>query len=203
MRKVFECLDFRCDGSPDCSDDSDEFKCDFLIIDGNYNKDIISDQNKQNIDLYVDLIISEIISIEDTQGLFRPRFEIIFQWQDYRVRFQNLNSKKINILKPFEVEQIWEPILILDDVNQFNRFVPVFLQILHFIKLTTYNFLHIRDISNEKKVSASVMKDALHVHSDNSFLHNSYIYYGNSTFLRAKMGQRLYKHIKYNIFVIF
>ena len=114
--------EFRCDGSPDCLDDSDEFKCDILIIDEYYNKDIISDQNKENIDLFVDLIITNIITIEDNRNLFRPSFEITFQWQDFRLRFQNLKKNKLNVLKPFELEQIWEPILLLDDVNQFNRF---------------------------------------------------------------------------------
>ena len=70
----------------------------------------------------MDLIISDIVTIEDTENIFRPSFEVIFQWQDHRLRFQNLhNSKQINMLKPFEVEQIWEPILLLEDVNQFNR----------------------------------------------------------------------------------
>jgi hypothetical protein len=92
-----------------------------LIIDSNYNKDIISDQSKQNIDLFVDLIITDIITIEDTENIFRPSCEITFQWQDYRLRFQNVDSQKQNMLKSFEVAQIWEPILLLEDVNQFNR----------------------------------------------------------------------------------
>ena len=92
-----------------------------MIIDSNYNKDIISDQSKQNIDLFVDLIITDIITIEDTENIFRPSFEITFQWQDYRLRFQNVDSQKQNMLKSFEVAQIWEPILLLKDVNQFNR----------------------------------------------------------------------------------
>ena len=94
-----------------------------LIIDRNYNKDIISDQKKNNIDLFVDLIILDIITIEDTENLFRPSFEIILQWQDYRLKFQNLILTKLNVLKHSEVKQIWEPILCLNDVNQFNRFV--------------------------------------------------------------------------------
>ena len=110
--------EFRCDGSADCTDDSDEFKCDILIIDKNYNKDIISDQKKDNINLFVDLIVTNIITIEDDRNLFRPSFEVTFQWQDFRLRFQNLNKTKLNVLKPFELEQIWEPILLL---NQFNR----------------------------------------------------------------------------------
>ena len=73
--------------------------------------------------MFVDLIISDIITIEDKENLFRPSFEIVLKWQDYRLRFQNLDRTKLNILKPFEVEQIWEPILLLSDVNQFNRFV--------------------------------------------------------------------------------
>jgi len=137
-----------------------------LIIDSNYNKDIISDQSKQNIDLFVDLIITDIITIEDTENIFRPSFEITFQWQDYRLRFQNVDSQKQNMLKSFEVAQIWEPILLLEDVNQFNR-----------------------DILSDKKVSVSVLNNAQPIHADTSFLYNSYIYYGNSTILRAKMRQ--------------
>ena len=73
--------------------------------------------------MFVDMSLTHIITIEDDRNLFRPSFEITFQWQDYRLRFQNLNNKNLNMLKPFEIEQIWEPILLLNDVNQFNRFV--------------------------------------------------------------------------------
>ena len=37
------------------------------------------------------------------------------------------------MLKSFEVEQLWEPILSLNDVNQFNRFVFVKPKVLNFI----------------------------------------------------------------------
>ena len=76
--------------------------------------------------MFVDLIITDIITIEDAENIFRPSFEIVFQWQDYRLRFQNLNKNKLNMLKPHEVEQIWEPNLSLNDVNQFNRYVFIF-----------------------------------------------------------------------------
>ena len=92
-----------------------------LIVDGNYYGKIISDQEKQKINLFIDLIISDIITIEDNKNIFRPSFEIIFQWQDYRLKFQNLNSKIHNMLQSFEVAKIWEPTLLLEDVNQFNR----------------------------------------------------------------------------------
>ena len=83
--------------------------------------------------MFVDLTIKDIITIEDTKNLFRASFEIVFQWQDYRLRFQNINSKKLNMLKSFEVEKLWEPILSLNDVNQFNRFVFVKPKVLYFI----------------------------------------------------------------------
>ena len=78
--------DLRCDGSPDCHDDSDEFKCDILITDYNYNKNLISDQNKQKIDLIVDLIVTNIITIEGDENFFRPSFQVHLQWQDHRLR---------------------------------------------------------------------------------------------------------------------
>ena len=111
----------RCDGSPDCTDDSDEFKCDILIRDGNYNKDIISNQQKQKIDLFVDLVIRDIIHIEENDNIFRPTFELTFEWKDHRLRFQNLDVNNFKVLKEFEVQQIWKPIILLDDINQFNR----------------------------------------------------------------------------------
>ena len=90
--------------------------------------------------MFVDMSLTHIITIEDDRNLFRPSFEITFQWQDYRLRFQNLNNKNLNMLKPFEIEQIWEPILLLNDVNQFNRFV--------FYSRSSYLVLLIPIISN-------------------------------------------------------
>ena len=52
------------------------------------------------------------------------------------------------------------------------------------------NKIYFRDVSKKKKVSVSVMEDAQPVYADNSFLYNSYIYFGNSTVLLAKTGQR-------------
>ena len=90
--------------------------------------------------MFVDMSLTHIITIEDDRNLFRPSFEITFQWQDYRLRFQNLNNKNLNMLKPFEIEKIWEPILLLNDVNQFNRFV--------FYSRSSYLVLLIPIISN-------------------------------------------------------
>ena len=83
IKRLLE-IGLRCDGSPDCTDDSDEFKCDILIKDANYNKDIISDVDKNNIDIFVDLMILDIIAIEDNHNLFRSTFQLSLQWQDYR-----------------------------------------------------------------------------------------------------------------------
>ena len=78
--------DFRWDGSMDCPDQSDEFKCDILIIDNNYNNELIAGPEKHKIDLAIDLTVTDIITIDGVNNLFRPSFELDLNWQDQRLR---------------------------------------------------------------------------------------------------------------------
>ena len=76
----------------------------------------------------------------------------------------------------------------LNDINQFNR-----LEIYFYLTERDSNCIWnlFRDVSRAEEVSVNVIKGSSPVHADNSFLYNSYIYFGNATSLTVKIGQRL------------
>ena len=62
-----------------------------------------------------------MISIDDYNNAFKPKFEITIQWTDHRLNFQHVKNGSETLLSEDEIDQIWTPKIMLDDTNQINR----------------------------------------------------------------------------------
>ena len=79
------------------------------------------EEGQQTVELSVDLLVTDIITIEDNANLFRPTFQIVVQWQDNRLRFQNLLTHTANVMSQDEQRSVWRPKILIRDTNQQNR----------------------------------------------------------------------------------
>ena len=110
-------LEERCDGVPNCDDQSDEENCQKVIISKKYPKNNIPykiSQQKQVIKLKtnVSVKINEILSISEVDSKFSLKFALYMSWVDNRLAFQNLKSDADqNTLDDDLQENLWKPVL--------------------------------------------------------------------------------------------
>ena len=104
-------LDFRCDGKPNCKDESDEMKCQLIAKKQSYQKYLnppaIGDDERLSVEMEVDLIsIGDIQEIESTVDF---QFILYMTWYESRLNFLNLIENATNKLTPKEMKSIWIP----------------------------------------------------------------------------------------------
>ena len=113
----------RCDGFIDCNDATDEINCKNIVkYDELYEKSVVYKQDKSKINCFLNLTILDVISIDDNNNMLKPTFEISVEWVDHRL--QIINGKKGNrrLVNKKDLEMIWLPAIMLNDINQNNRY---------------------------------------------------------------------------------
>ena len=99
-----QCIDIeeRCDQTPNCVDESDEDGCKMLVQKDNYNKKIAPfkfDKEQGGIvpvNVNVSIALRDILSIQEVNHVFTPKFRFTMEWYDYRIIYHNL---KVHLIK--------------------------------------------------------------------------------------------------------
>ena len=67
----------------------------------------------------VSLRLLTLMNIDENQNTIDLQFEIILNWQDYRISYSNLkNESFLNALTNENIESIWLPLVVYENTNQ-------------------------------------------------------------------------------------
>ena len=120
-------LKLKCDQIKHCPDNSDEVKCDKVLVDTkSYNRNIppkIRTKKRSDKRIRVTIGIEEflLLDINDVKQTFDVRFWLKMDWYDSRVTFLNLIPFQETILSLQDMEKLWIPKLILERTNEHTR----------------------------------------------------------------------------------
>ena len=113
-------MDFRCNQVPNCRDKSDEERCNVLVLEDSYNKNvppIISNGEKVNVSISIDLL--KLVDIKEEDYSIEIQFSITLEWLEKRATYQNLkHDKSLNALTEADVKQLWLPRVIYENTDQ-------------------------------------------------------------------------------------
>ena len=115
----------RCNQLPDCDDGSDEKGCRLFSLVEGYNK-VVSPFNISDLDetfvkvpINVSLKLLKMFDIDERENTIDLQFQIILEWRDPRITFNNLKENVFfNFLTEEEVKMIWLPVLTYDNTDQ-------------------------------------------------------------------------------------
>ena len=124
-----QCIEMkrRCDQvtgkEPNCRDESDENGCELIVFKNNYNKNTppIADKNGTVIPANVSISITlmKVVEIEEVDHSIHLQFQISLQWNETRVKYQNLKKKtSLNALTEKDINRIWLPLIVYDNTDQ-------------------------------------------------------------------------------------
>ena len=108
-------LDLRCNGKPECKDNSDELECTIVIKDESYNKFLapppVAMRGQVDIvQINVSITVFSLKAFDPISSTFKSQFKVALTWLDPRLRFGNLrNSSVSNLMSPSEKVSIWFP----------------------------------------------------------------------------------------------
>ena len=116
-------LDLRCNGRPECKDNSDELECAIVVQDDSYNKflsppPVVSLLSADKVVVNVSIKVSSVSSFDPIESSFESQFHVGLTWLDNRLRFANLrNSSENNAMSPKEKDAIWFPSFVFVNTN--------------------------------------------------------------------------------------
>ena len=108
-------LDLRCNGKPECKDNSDELECTIVIRDESYNKFLAPPpvktlRHSDIVQINVTITVLSIKAFDPISSTFESQFKVSLTWFDPRLSFGNLrNSSASNLMSPSEKNFIWFP----------------------------------------------------------------------------------------------
>ena len=113
----------RCDQFPDCVDGSDELGCHILNLMKGYNKRNppfrLSNETIVPVDVNVSMRLLKILDIDEVEHSIDFQFDIILQWNDHRLSYNNLkNQEYLNSLTDDDIQSIWLPLVVYDNTDQ-------------------------------------------------------------------------------------
>ena len=113
----------RCDQVQDCRDGSDENGCQLVLLMKGYNKHIppISKDYSEMIPVEVNITIRllKVMDINEVDATIDLQFEIILEWVDHRLTYNNLKKKtSLNALTAVEIGSVWLPLIIYENTDQ-------------------------------------------------------------------------------------
>ena len=109
-----------------CLDGSDEDGCQLLILMKGYNKNLptLSFNNLVNktivpVAVNVSLRLLKVVSIAEVENSIDLQFEIMLEWTDDRITYNNLKKKTyLNALTDEDISQVWLPLVVYANTNQ-------------------------------------------------------------------------------------
>ena len=119
-------MEKRCDQLPDCDDLSDEEGCQLFSLAKGYNKVVppytrVSYFDKTIVPVEIDVSIKllKMMGIDERENSIDLQFEIILEWKDHRITYNNLKKDVfLNALSEDEKTIIWLPIVVYANTDQ-------------------------------------------------------------------------------------
>ena len=119
-------MEKRCDQLLDCDDGSDEEGCQLFSLTKGYNKVVspfarVSFLNETivPVSINVSLKLLQVMGIDERENSIDLQFEILLEWRDQRITYNNLKKEIFfNALTNEKIQMIWLPVLIYENTDQ-------------------------------------------------------------------------------------
>ena len=109
-------IEYRCDGTENCNDGSDEIECVFIVKPVGYQKldppTNGRDGNEDHADVVVnvDIVVEHIHLIDTSNMMLGATLRVKMGWKDNRLTFKHLRQHQKQEAYPYLLNDIWSPL---------------------------------------------------------------------------------------------